>query len=100
MTDRADRQVLVEKLRRLVRHPATEPAVREVAKRKLDLLAPRRGAALPGSPRRRAGDAVQDGLEADLLRAADDASGAAYGADAGPSHRVARQRRHILNILA
>jgi DNA polymerase III epsilon subunit-like protein len=99
MTERADRQALVEKLRRLVRHPATEPAVREVAKRKLDLLAPRRAVAPSGSPRRRAADARQE-VAADLLDAVERGAGGGYGADAGQSQRAARQRRHILDILA
>jgi hypothetical protein len=52
------RSAAIEKLRSLVRHEGSSDSLREIAKRKLDILAPRRPVILLGAPRRRSSDAT------------------------------------------
>lgn len=109
MDRRNDRHQLVEKLRQLVSHPATSSIVRDIAKDKLAILAPRSPEVVPGSPRRRETDATAEkqSVIEQLIEGAwtgVDRTGGGRHAQPRPAEKrfydALTQEKHILDILA
>ena len=95
---------LIEKLRRLVSHPATEEPVRRIAQDKLTILSPRDRSPVPGSPRRRASDPwpsaghVPAAAQDHAGQAGPEGRGAVTGA-AERFCRVSRPQGRVLDML-